>query len=559
MCELCDIDGCDCSDQPVNWSSVDDVDSSGVPVSANGVAPTVADAEGLDSTLSWSGTTVTFAFPAAAEDFSIGSYYSAYNEPGSMLALSDFGKDVLREAFAYWDDLIGLNIVEADAGDLAQISVGASTAPSTAWAYYPGSFTANGDIWLNTSAWYLDALSSPEEPVIGSYAYATSMHEIGHALGLKHAHQASTGNSTVLDEAYDALEYTIMSYRSFAGAGTGGYTVETWGYPQSPMMLDIAMIQQIYGADFTTLSGDTTYTVSATTGEFFIDGVSQGVPGANRVFRTLWDGDGEDHIDLSNYTTDLLINLTPGEGIDLDVNSTAQTSRLGTNDDGDTVYAGYNIYMSLLYENDTRSLIENATGGTGNDTLIGNDADNTLTGGGGNDTFIGGLGADLLVLGTGMDTVSGTLAELDGDTIFGFDATYDQIKIENATLGMVTALVSNGQLILTNGTETATLELNGLTDEFDVIELAQQNTAVGLVFQNSSAPVAPESPVVEAETLLTDSIAAYTAAGLTVVTASDAGETINGSGDGSVLQGGLGDDRLREDAGNDVMYGGDGA
>ena len=36
----------------------------------------------------------------------------------------------------------------------------------------------------------------------------------------------------------------------------------------------------------------------------FIDGVGQGTPQANRIFRTIWDGNGIDTYDLSNYTTE---------------------------------------------------------------------------------------------------------------------------------------------------------------------------------------------------------------------------------------------------------------
>jgi Ca2+-binding RTX toxin-like protein len=44
--------------------------------------------------------------------------------------------------------------------------------------------------------------------------------------------------------------------------------------------------------------------------------------------------------------------------------------------------------MSLLYNNDSRSLIENATGGAGNDIFVGNTANNVLDGGAGSDTVI---------------------------------------------------------------------------------------------------------------------------------------------------------------------------
>ncbi len=96
-----------------------------------------------------------------------------------------------------------------------------------------------------------------------------------------------------MQSAYDQMAYSIMTYRSYAGASTtGGYTNETNGYAQTFMMYDIAALQTMYGANFNTNSGNTTYSWCATTGEMFINGVGQGAPGGNRIFMTLWDGNG---------------------------------------------------------------------------------------------------------------------------------------------------------------------------------------------------------------------------------------------------------------------------
>jgi VCBS repeat-containing protein len=57
-------------------------------------------------------------------------------------------------------------------------------------------------------------------------------------------------------------------------------------------------------------------------------------------------------------------------------------------------YAAGNIANSLLFNGDVRSLIENAIGGTGSDSLIGNQVDNVLTGGLGSDVLDGNDGTD---------------------------------------------------------------------------------------------------------------------------------------------------------------------
>src|SRR4029450_4374896 len=79
------------------------------------------------------------------------------------------------------------------------------------------------------------------------------------------------------------------------------------------MISDIAALQRLYGADFSYNSGNSTYTWSPSTGAFFINGVLQWTPGANRAFMTPWDGGGTDPYDLSNYGTITTIDLRPGE------------------------------------------------------------------------------------------------------------------------------------------------------------------------------------------------------------------------------------------------------
>ncbi|KQQ39908.1 hypothetical protein ASF58_22350 [Methylobacterium sp. Leaf125] len=67
-------------------------------------------------------------------------------------------------------------------------------------------------------------------------------------------------------------------------------------------------------------------------------------------------------------------------------------------------YAVGNIANALLYDDNLASIIENAIGGAGNDTIVGNRVDNALAGGSGNDTLNGGAGADRMYGGFGNDT-----------------------------------------------------------------------------------------------------------------------------------------------------------
>ena len=149
----------------------------------------------------------------------------------------------------------------------------------TAYAYPPANTVQAGDAWFNTTLY--------NNPVVGNYAYYVFGHELGHALGLKHGHQTGGVSNVAMNSDRDSMEFSIMTYRSYVGAPTSSVSNETWGYAQSLMMYDIAAIQQMYGAWFGYNSDNTTYTFSTTTGEMFVDGIGQGTPGDNRIFRTI--------------------------------------------------------------------------------------------------------------------------------------------------------------------------------------------------------------------------------------------------------------------------------
>jgi len=399
--------------------------------------------DGLQSGFAWSNSDpVSFAFPDSAGDYEWGygngETQRGFAQVGASMQAA-IRKFLLGEGNAgpgspgpHVTGFTNLVMVESAQDHLADIRIARSSAPSTAWAYYPNG-REGGDVWFGMRHNF-------DAPQLGNYAFMVAVHEVGHALGLKHPHESFNGFSAV-PLAWDSLEFSVMSYRSKIGAAVNtGYTNGAFDYPQGWMMLDIAALQQLYGADYGMRAGHTTYRWDTTTGETIIDGIGQGLPGggaAARVFLTVWDGGGNDTYDFSNYGGGVLVDLAPGGY------SITARSQLAVLDMRDGTLARGNVFNTLLHQGNTASLVENAVGGAGADTLSGNEAANWLRGGAGNDMLSGLAGSDLLDGGAGADTLRGGT----GDDRYVVDNPGD-VVIEAANEGIDTLLVETALAIL---------------------------------------------------------------------------------------------------------------
>lgn len=385
---------------------------------------------GVLSNYFWNRDTLSFSDPNRASDF--GSGY-----PSSLSGFSRVSAATLSAARSALDAESGstahagftvegfsaasFRYVGGGSGG-ADIRLGNTSAATTAFAYLPGS-GAGGDVWFGTSG---------RGPETGNYDYLTVLHELGHALGLKHPHEAS-GHGT-LAAGYDSLEYTVMTYRAWQGAPATGYRLGNWDAPQTYMMLDIAALQHLYGADYSTNSGNTVYRWSPDSGRTMVDGGIGLDPGGNRIFATIWDGGGRDTFDLSSYTTGVRVSLAPGAG---SVFSRDQLADLGGGPNGG--HARANVFNALLNDGDIRSLIEDATAGSGADLLYGNQTRNFLLGNGGNDRIFGGFGNDRLGGGAGRDRLCGgpgadTLIGGKHADVFVFASTADSRPVAHDRL-----------------------------------------------------------------------------------------------------------------------------
>ena len=236
------------------------------------------------------------------------------------------------------------------------------------------------------------------------------LHEIGHALGLKHPFE---GTYTLSSE-YDSNMFSVMSYTDYKNIQetfymeTASRIVEDgqYCYPHMLGIFDAMALQTLYGATNNSHKGDTTYTVDDFSGAYAL----------------LWDTQGKDTLDFSAASYKCIIDLgDDGEGSFCSVNmlnASEQTifwqnkinnsyfdNFIKTNIDDlnvkNTLYTGENNLAIAI-----GVIIENAIGSNANDLFYDNSVDNILSGLGGNDIFyIGDGGWDKIDGGSGNDTV----------------------------------------------------------------------------------------------------------------------------------------------------------
>ena len=235
---------------------------------------------------------------------------------------------------------------------------------ANAWgrAFFPSSendgtyLGAPGDVYINLNS----AANSLESYDPGSAGWFLLIHELGHALGLKHTHDSGgTGRPTISEiglSSYDNDWTSIMSYQD-------DYSNDLLYFdPSTPMLFDVIGLQYIYGANLSTNAGDSMFTLSKT-----------------GTYQTIWDPSGLDTVDAS----------TSSEGWDIVLPVNVGTNSVGyaTPLRESALTSPFNFYWLM-------GDIEIATGSEYSDRIEGNYLNNFIDGNRGDDFIDGAEGID---------------------------------------------------------------------------------------------------------------------------------------------------------------------
>ena len=381
----------------------------------------------------------------------------------------------------------------------------------------------------------------------GGGGWLTLLHEIAHALGIKHTFDRNIENdpASVSPTDLDDRVHSLMSYTSYRQSTVaiehpdGGYLIGGL-QPKTFTAFDIAALQYLYGTDTTSTGGKTF--------SFLPD---------EPLYMTISDNGPNNTIDVSKLTGANRIDLTPGAFSDLAIAQDLPSWLSFDNPyDGSKALAiAYGVHVA------------NVIGGSGADHVTGNSIANNLKGGAGADTLIGGAGADTMTGGADFDLYyvddlgDRVIEALNGGTdkvISSVSFSLAGQQIENLQLtgsssssatgnSLKNILIGNTGANRLDGLQGADTMQGGLGDDTYVVD----NIGDRITEAANAGHDSVESSVSYSLSGLQLERLTLTGAGAISGTGNSLANTIVGNGAANVIDGGGGADQLRGDRGAD--------
>jgi len=364
--------------------------------------------DGLTDGFRW-GTTVDrpavgYTFISDTESL-LGGEFGGYRSLGWTLQERRLMLDAMRDI----ESVSGLQFVDRgdDVADEVEIWFymfdERDAKDSYGFAYTPGSDSDEGMVAINRSMYVHSDGRSKHSIARGSFHGITFLHELCHAVGMKHPHE----RGLLMQPRFPGLQRWSNEYRDAGVHGQNAHPftqlsyvdkgarnglvpqmVQGFGFLKSLGALDIAALQWIYGVNTDHAIGSNVYRLPTTNK----DGTG---------WTAIWDAGGQDRIDGSRAKTSVTIDLR---------NATLDQSEHagGYISSVEGVFGGFTIAHdwngAMPQDPAGLCIIEDATGGSSDDRLIGNMASNRLRGRKGDDVLYGGVGGrDVLKGGRGRD------------------------------------------------------------------------------------------------------------------------------------------------------------
>ena len=325
-------------------------------------------------------TQITFSFIDGVDPFDpnnttppVPSYYAPDADiRDGAFPLNDAQRAAVRAGLDSIETIADIEFVEVpytiDAADV-QITFGLTNGgPADALGFTTmpidgfGLGNEQADVWFSRT--FFPETGPDADFGIGSQFFVTAIHEVGHTIGFTHPF----AGPIAVPISLDTTQYSVMAGPdAFVNIpGFGAVPIGNNGFG----LYDIFEAQRIYRPN---------EEFNADNNQYRFDDVPV------NVLSTIYDAGGRDTFNLTSSISNEVIDLHQG--------AFSTTNGLFTTD-------GLPFGAAIAYG----TIIENARGGSGNDTITGNSSRNLLFGNEGNDVLEGDGGIDTLRGGAGRDT-----------------------------------------------------------------------------------------------------------------------------------------------------------